>query len=676
MPWVRMHGIKDYWDMVRILDDYPNIKQTFNFAPSLLEQIREYLENGITDVAYNLSLKNPDSFTGDDKILALKTFFLANTERMVKRYPRYAELMNKRGVIHNDGDFAVSSSRFTPQDFRDLQVWWNLAWIGEYSRFDPPFKFYLEKQRDFTEADKSNLLKSQIDILRRIVPHHVMAAERGQIEISTSPFYHPILPLLCDTDIAREASGDTTLPTIRFKHPEDAGDQIKSALDFCEHVFGFRPAGMWPSEGSISDETLALMSRNKVKWTATDELVLKKSLICEGRKIRDSFTEKYFAYRLGTDRSNAKIFFRDHTLSDLIGFVYSRWSPDDAANDFILRLLKIRDTIKGESGEKGLASAVVPIILDGENAWEFYQSDGKDFLRTLYYRLTNEPRLRTVLPSEIKTSPENSLRHIVPGSWINGDFKIWIGHPEDNRAWDLLSKARATLEKDSMNKSSASTAAAYREIKIAEGSDWCWWYGDEHKSPQSTEFDQLFRHHLKQVYVLLGLNPPVELDEPIKRKPGVFYRQPKRMVTPKFDKPDRDEQWKDAGFMEQTESVGAMQRVGARVRRVCFGNDSSNIYIRIDTSVKISSESIQIRLNSNPEIVFEVGSDFAFRVPNPDGDLEFAGRCLIDDTLQLAISRRMLRTAEEASLTVAIIEDNKMVDLFPAQGTAKFAVVQ
>ena len=534
MPWVRMHSIKDYWDMVRILDDYPSIRQTFNFAPSLLEQIQEYLVNGIPDVASSLSLKNPDSFTGDDKVHALKTFFLANTERMVNRYPRYAELMHKRGAVQNDADFVVSSARFSAQDFRDLQVWWNLAWVGEYSRFDPPFKYYLEKQRGFTEADKSNLLKSQFDILHRIVPHHVRAVKRGQIEISASPFYHPILPLLCDTEIALENGNATKLPTIRFKHPEDADDQINSALVFCEQVFGFRPAGMWPSEGSVSDETLALMSRNKVRWTATDELILKMSLNSAGRKIKDSFTEKYFAYDFGTGKSKTKIFFRDHTLSDMIGFVYSRWSPDDAANDFLGRLIKIRDTIKKELGEKALDFAVVPIILDGENAWEFYQSDGKDFLRTLYYRLSNETRLQTVLPSEIKVTPENSLRHIVPGSWINGDFKIWIGHPEDNRAWDLLSKARTAFEESSGNKFTGTRTAAYREIKIAEGSDWCWWYGDEHNSPQSSEFDVLFRYHIGRVYELLGISPPAELDEPIKRKTGLFYRQPAKRIAPNF----------------------------------------------------------------------------------------------------------------------------------------------
>jgi len=529
MPWVRMHGIKDYWDMVRILDDFPEIKQTFNFAPSLLEQLQDYLYHGTTDEAYNLSLKNPETFTPEDKFLALKTFFLANSERMIKRYSRYSELLEKRGK--SDDDIGKKSQNFSTQDFRDLQVWWNLSWIGEYSRFDPPFKYYLDKQRNFSEEEKLNLLKAQLGILQRIIPHHLKASKRKQIEISVSPYYHPILPLLCDSNTGKEANESTGLPANRYRHPEDAGEQVKSGLEYAEKIFGFRAKGMWPSEGSVSDDALNIMIENNVTWTATDELILQKSLLKAGKKFGAEFLEKYFAYNFTSGTGSIKMFFRDHSLSDLIGFVYSKWSPDDAAGNFMARLLKIRDSIINRLGENALNYAVVPIILDGENAWEFYQSDGKDFLRTLYYKLSNEPRIQTVIPSAVEVKPENNLRHIVPGSWINGDFKIWIGHPEDNKAWDLLYRVRNDFERLSKEKSASVkamahlraearhfSAQAHREIMIAEGSDWCWWYGDENKSPQADQFDEIFRYHLKQVYIMLGESSPAELDEPIKRK--------------------------------------------------------------------------------------------------------------------------------------------------------------
>ncbi len=493
MPWVRMHGIKDYWDMVRILDDYPGIKQVFNFTPSLLVQIEDYLENKTSDLAYNLSSKNPESFTNREKVDALKTLFLANSERMVKRYPRYAELLEKRGSIKNDSDLESATQKFNLQDFRDLQVWWNLSWVGEYSRFDPPFKYFLDKQRNFSEEEKTKLLKAQLEILKKIIPHHIRAMKRKQIEVSVSPFYHPILPLLCDTAAGIKANPKSKLPGKRFRHPEDANYQVKTALGYGEKIFGVRPQGMWPSEGSVSTDALKILSRNKIAWAATDEMILQKTLVKSGRILRNDFIEKYFAYNFKAGNKSTKLFFRDHNLSDLIGFVYSQWSPDDAAKDFISRLHKIRESIISHCGKESLEYAVVPIILDGENAWEYYQSDGKDFLRTLYFLLSNDPQIETVLPSTVKIKSGNSLKSIEPGSWINGNFDIWIGHEEDNKAWDLLYHARRTLEKASKKLSADTREKAYREILIAEGSDWCWWYGDEHKSPQANEFDELFR---------------------------------------------------------------------------------------------------------------------------------------------------------------------------------------
>ncbi len=680
MPWVRMHGIKDYWDMVRILDDYPNIKQTFNFTPSLLEQIQDYLPQGstsgaerTTDIAYDLSLKNPDRFTPEDKVGALKTFFMANSERMVKRYPRYAELLEKRGIIKSESDLSKAIRNFSTQDFRDLQVWWNLSWVGEYSRFDPPFKYFLDKQRNFTESDKSTLLNSQCDILRKIVPHHVNAAKRGQIEISISPFYHPILPLLCDSNSGKEANAETKLPEHRFTRPDDANDQVRSSLAYAEKIFGVHPKGMWPSEGSVSDAALNIMMKNKVAWTATDELILRKTLLKAGKKIGSDFLEKYFAYKFENGKNCIRILFRDHSLSDLIGFVYSQWSPDDAANDLLARLLRIRDSIATRFDEETLNFAVVPIILDGENAWEFYQSDGKDFLRTLYHKLTNEPRVRTILPSEIKVKRGNTLKHISPGSWINGDFKIWIGHPEDNKAWDFLFQARGALEKSSQKGPASAATKAHKEIMIAEGSDWCWWYGDEHKSPNANQFDALFRYHLKQVYSLLGAKPPAELDEPIKRKADQFFRQPIRMISPKLDTPDRE--WENAGIMERVESGSAMQKTGTLIKRLYFGNDLKNIYMRIDTTQKISNERVVINFLSNPKTTLEIGKDFVFRTEGSPKDFRFAGRCFIGNSIQVAINLGDTQP-DIVALSISIYDNGSLIDTFPNQGTADFRTAQ
>jgi alpha-amylase/alpha-mannosidase (GH57 family) len=675
LPWVRMHGVKDYWDMVRILDDFPKIRQTFNFTPSLLEQLQDYLDNGAVDFPYVLSSRDPESFTGEDKVEALKTFFLANSDHMVKRYPAYAGLLAKQGPVSSDADLARAAEDFTTQDIRDLQVWWNLSWVGEYSRFDPPFKHFLDKQRNFTEDEKSRLLTAQVDILRKIVPHHKEAVERGQIEISVSPFYHPILPLLCDSNSGAEANPLTRLPKNRFKHPEDADNQIKLGLAYGDEIFGKRPRGMWPSEGSVSDAAIDLMIKNGVEWAATDEAILRKTLSKAGKHTSDDFTEKYFAYSFERSGRRLKILFRDHTLSDLIGFSYSKWGPDAAANDLIERLLKIRDSIKIHSGASALEFAVVPIILDGENAWEFYQSDGKDFLRTLYYGLSSEPRLMTVLASEVKVKRGNVLTHVEPGSWINGDFNIWIGHSEDNKAWDLLTSARDMFERSSENGPADEKSKAFKEIMIAEGSDWCWWYGDEHKSPQSGQFDQLYRYHLKQVYRLLGMEPHPELSNPIKKPIEKISRQPAGMISPKFDASERKSEWEKAGLMDQVGAAGSMQRTGPLVTHLYFGNDRSNYYLRIDTAERVTDEKVVVRFVSEPGFTIEIGKNFALRKEGASKEFAFSGRYSIDEVIQVAVEFGGVKTAEVA-LTVSIYRGSELIDLFPAQGTANFKILQ
>ncbi len=684
MPWVRMHGIKDYWDMVRILDDYPEIKQVFNFTPSLLVQIEDYLENRATDIAYNLSSKNPESFTNQDKIDALKTFFLANSERMVKRYPRYAELLERRGNVRNDTDMDLAIQNFTPQDFRDLQVWWNLSWVGEYSRFDPPFKYFLEKQRDFSEEEKIKLLKAQMEILKKIIPYHVKAMKRRQIEVSISPFYHPILPLLCDTDAGIEANPKAKLPERRFRYPEDADHQVKAALAYAKKIFGVLLHGMWPSEGSVSTDALKILAENKIDWTATDELILQKTLEKSGKPIGSDFTRKYFAYNFKAGKNLTKVFFRDHNLSDLIGFVYSHWSPDDAAKDFISRLHRIRESIVANLGSELLKYAVVPIILDGENAWEYYQSDGKDFLRTLYFLLSNDSQIMTTLPSDVKVKSENSLNSIEPGSWINGNFDIWIGQDEDNRAWNLLDHARETFEKTSKKLTANLREKAFREIMIAEGSDWCWWYGDDHKSTQADKFDELYRYHLKQVYTILGTDPPQELDEPIKSKAEIPFaemdhhscRQPVQMISPKFDQGEDEKQWTSAGIAEH--AAGSMQKTGMLIKRILFGNDNERIYLRIETSQRVTNERIVIIFSSPNRTTIELENrNLKLRVEDSFDDVQrkFSANFLIGESIQISLGCKEIKP-NETSLGVSIYNGSNLLDSLPQQGVISFKLFQ
>lgn len=677
LPWVRFHGIKDYWDMVRILEDFPKIKQTFNFAPSLIIQILDYVENKAKDKILKLTQKKPQDLTEDDKFEILKNFFLANFERMIKPYPRYLELFNKRGGFsYNPENFDEVSSNFTDQDWLDLQVWYNLVWVGEYSKYDEPFKKLFEKGKDFTEEEKQVLIEGHYKILSKIIPSHIEAQNRGQIEISVSPFYHPILPLLCDNSIAKVSSPDIKLPNKKFAHPEDADVQIKKSLELYKKIFGETPNGMWPSEGSISEEVLSLMTKNKIIWTASDEEVLLKSIANEGNSECIDRLMIYKPYSFKTNFGEIKIVFRDRILSDLIGFVYSSWSPDDSAHDLVNRILKIREDILKKESEESLKNSLVSIILDGENCWEYYQSDGKDFLRTLYWLISNDERIETVRLNDFlsKANPIE-LKRIFPGSWINANFKIWIGHEEDNRAWDLLKQTRDFLVSEiSRNNYSENTIKkAWEEIYIAEGSDWCWWFGDEHVSVQADEFDILFRKHLIRVYEILNHEPPLELLHPIKRKFVKFFIvEPKKFIYPTIDGSRmRNHEWEGAGYYDVAQIGTTMHQTSNLVKRIYFGFNEANFFVRLDTSKNLTeNHRIEIHFTEPCEIRIELNHEgfSARKIGRKNTQNIFEITYAFDEVFEFAISTRTLCAKVEfakVKFHVHVYEGHKALEKWP-----------
>ncbi len=677
LPWVRFHGVKDYWDMVRILDDYPKIKQTFNLTPSLLFQIIDYVKNRAEDKILKLTKKKVDDLTEDDKFEILKNFFMANFERMIKPYPRYLELFNKRGGFsYIPEKFEEANANFTHQDWLDLQVWYNLVWVGEYRKYDEPFKKFFEKGGNFTEEEKQILIDGHYEILSRIIPKHIEAYKRGQIDISVSPFYHPILPLLCDNSIAKVSSPEIKLPTKKFIHPEDADAQIRKAIEFSLETLKMKPNGMWPSEGSISEEVLSLMAENGVKWTASDEEVLFKSLALEGDKSNNRI-KIYKPYRFKTPSGEIKIVFRDRILSDLIGFVYSSWSPDDSARDLVERILKIRDEIIKVEGEEALRNSLVNIILDGENCWEYYQSDGKDFLRTLYWLISNDERIETVRLSDfLEEADAMELREIFPGSWINANFNIWIGHDEDNKAWDLLKQTRDFLVKEIIRGRHTDEALrkAWEEIYIAEGSDWCWWFGDEHVTAQADEFDALFRKHLIRVYEILGAEPPVELYHPIKRKFVKFFVvKPIKFIYPTIDgRRTRNYEWEGAGYYDVTQVGTAMHQVSTIVRRIYFGFNEENFFIRVEASKNLTEKHrIEVHFIEPCEIRIEFNHEgFSVRKLNKRNKQEvFEIRYAFAEVFELAISRGTLCAVSADFLKVKfhihVYEDHRAIEKWP-----------
>lgn len=583
MPWVRMHGVKDYFDIPEVLHEFPQIKQTFNFVPSLHKQLADYISGEVEDQVQRLTKAHASDLSDEQKRQVLRLFFMANVENLIKPYPRYWELYERSLDIES----ALKS--FEESDWRDIQSWYNLTWIGPYSREHSYVQRYFDKGRDFTETEKLLILEYHIDILKKIDSQHRSLERLKQIELSVSPMYHPILPLLCNSRSALEAMPRAILPEPPYVYPQDANAQITNALQYFKDVFGTEAKGMWPSEGSISDEALELMIENGIKWTASDEMVLTRSLVNPS-----GTTQKFFPHEYKTSKGSIALLFRDHFLSDRIGFVYSQWKPWDAANDFTHHLHQIRNEIIRVHGDEGLKYACVSVILDGENCWEYYEDNGRPFLKELFSQLTNMKEFKTVTCSEA-VSKDNlkymkPLKRIRAGSWINADFKIWIGDEEDRNAWSMLGAARGEFEKHKESLSPEVYKEALEHIFIAEGSDWFWWYGPEHNSDNKYEFDILFRWHIKEIYRLLGLKVPADVEQPINKMfSKTRFSSPLKKIKPTIDgKKASQKDWKDAGKYDARQEMTSMHQSGEILSSLRFGSDDENCYFRFELSKALS----------------------------------------------------------------------------------------
>jgi alpha-amylase/alpha-mannosidase (GH57 family) len=585
MPWVRLHGVKDYYGMALHLLEFPEMRCTINLVPSLLLQLQGYAERGATDQYLLVSRKPADDLSEQDGLFLLDHFFMANAEHMIRPFARYAELYQRRGLGRNTAGEALR--RFQPRDLRDLQVWFNLAWIHPLAfERDPDLRQLRDKGRFFTEEEKNRLLDKHLEILRLIIPLHCQLAQRGQVELTTTPYFHPILPLLLDKKLAREALPDVKLPRYSGGYPEDAATHLRRAIEQHTQIFGKPPQGMWPAEGSVCQTMLPLLAQHGIRWIATDEEILSAST--HGFVSRDERghvrnpDQLYRPFRVAEAGSELGIVFRDHALSDMIGFHYQRSEPVAAADDFMGHLHSIGQAVKSSQ------PALVSVILDGENCWEHYPGGGVVFLRSLYERCV---RSREVRPVQIgafleRYPPTETLPHLFAGSWINHNFAIWIGHSEDNTAWDALHQAREHLRQRAQQEhiAPAKIRQAWEELYIAEGSDWFWWFGDDHSSSQDALFDYLFRKHLQNIYLLLGDTPPVELGRPISRRgQRAIYSLPRAFLDVKIDGRLTFFEWLPAGRYTTQNERGTMALVTrGPIKDVYFGFNPSALLIRID----------------------------------------------------------------------------------------------
>ncbi len=681
LPWARLHATKDYYDMAALLDEYPRVRQTINVVPSLLDQLIDYSVNNAGDAVLDLTLRPAAELTPADHVAILRSFFLCNVDRMILPYERYAELYRRVGNVRVEPSVAtVIAATFNEQDWRDLQVWYVLTWIGEIARNRDPFRHLFAKGRDFTEEEKVQLVHASRQIIADVIPTWRRLMKGGQVELSVTPYYHPILPILCDSHVALEAMPNASLPGHPILYPDDARHQVASAIESYRAHFGSDPVGMWPSEGSVSDQALAIMTSEGIAWSASDEGILRRTLGEEWNP-----TAKYFPYLFKSRSGPIWMVFRDHDLSDAIGFVYATWNPEEAAADFYNRLVEIRNRIIQERGPQALSDAIVPVILDGENCWEYYDRNGLPFLRALYRLLSASNEIETVtiesVIRESRPSPERTRGRIFAGSWIGSNFKIWIGGDEDNAAWDALADARQVVISRADNAPSDVIERAMQEIYIAQGSDWFWWYGDENQSANQDDFDDLFRMHLRNAYELVGEAVPEKLFQPIRaggRLPRVT--PPRAPISPVIDGMTTSEaEWSTAGWFVMERVGGAMHHADVIERRFWYGADSTHLYVRFDTGgglrqgqkiclTVVGHRSILLHYTPGRMGVEVIADEIGFATI---GDFAMT----VGDTLEGAIPLSHLAepnlSLSEIGVICEVFEGGHQTERFPTQGEAR-----
>lgn len=590
LPWVRLHGVKDYLDLILLLSQYPKLRQTVNLVPSLILQIEDYVAGTALDPYLTASLTPEDQLDVPLRQFILDHFFDAHHHTLIDPHPRYRELYTQ----HQERGKVWCLQTWNSQDYSDLLAWHNLAWIDPIFWDDPDISRWLAQDRNFSLSDRQEIITKHREILSLILPQHRRMQEWGQLEIITSPYTHPILPLLADTEAGRVAVPQIQLPQQRFQWPEDISRHLQKAWDLYLDRFGTPPRGLWPSEQSVAPVILPYVAKQGFEWLCSDEAVLGWTLHHffhrdgSGNVSEPEFL--YRPYRLETPQGDLAIVFRDHRLSDLIGFTYAAMDPQQAATDLIGHLEAIAAHLKDRQPEGGSALAqpwLVTIALDGENCWEFYPQDGLPFLRSLYERLSDRPDLKLVTVAEFldQFPPTQVLpaEKLHSGSWVDGSFTTWIGDPVKNRAWDLLSAARQTLA-NHPEATETSNPDAWEALYAAEGSDWFWWFGEGHSSNQDAIFDQLFREHLAALYQALDEPIPEALDYPLEVHQPQLEHHPRSFIHPVINGVGDEQDWDNAGRMAIGGARGTMHRSSA-IQQLWYGVDHRHFYLRLDFQV-------------------------------------------------------------------------------------------
>lgn len=565
MPWVFLHSIKDYYDMPWLLSKYSSLKATFNITPALIKQIKLYENTGFkNDKFLSTWIKDAKVLSKSEKNYIIKIIKSAQFETMIKSFDRFEEL--------------YYLDEYNEVELTDIEVLYILSWCGNYLRENNLFiKRLIQKEKHFTQEDKEKLLNELMTFIPQILPFYKKLLKIKQISISTTPYNHPILPLLFDMENAKISNPKTVLPKEYMNLEEDAEKQVELAIELYESIFDEKPVGLWPAEGAVDEKSVNFYKTKGIKWIATDEAILYKSIKKNDKEL------KYKRYKY----NDVFIGFRDHFLSDLIGFSYRYKEAKNSASDFI-----------GKIKSKKTQSNVF-VILDGENAWEFYKNNAKDFFEYLYEGLSNTKEIKTFTFDEISTLQAEELSYLHPGSWIYGNFDTWVGHSEKNRAWELLYQTKRDINRCKI------VDNAKKEIEehflSAECSDWYWWYGEDHFSDFLSEFDTLFRTHLIEIYKKCNLKIPANLLLPIQGEREVKST----LVKPKFDiyvnidgKKSSFYEWLGSGMVDESRIFSTMQGNVQTAEKLYYGENKKYLYLRIDGNIKkILNDCKEIKLH-------------------------------------------------------------------------------
>ncbi|MEM9399248.1 MAG: glycoside hydrolase family 57 protein [Verrucomicrobiota bacterium] len=583
MPWVRLHAVKGYLDMIEVARKYPEVHMNFNFTPVLIKQLLELARGEVTDHWQELSRKPASDLNELECKQILENFFKIHWGNLIFPFPRYKELLDLRGQNYDLGTIQESVRHFEVQDYIDLQTWYNLSWCGfSAQRRYPELAELKLKGRGFTEEEKNRVLDIHDEIVKLVLQLYREAREDGQVEITTTPFYHPIMPLVYDTNFAHRCMPGRELPP-QFSAPDDVAAHLKEAQKQHAEVFGEPAKGLWPSEGSVAPELIPLFKEAGIEYFCTDEDVLFKSLqqdaAWSGREV--DHLELFQTWRCEYQGQQINAIFRERPLSDFVGFNAARQPGAESAEYLVHNLEHLETVVKHPNH-------VVSVVLDGENAWETFNDGGEAFLNQVYHRVQSSDQLcpRRLCDLFQEAHPQHTLTHMHTGSWIGADFDIWIGDAEENRGWEWLGLTRKFLveESERTDLPQETIERAWKEIYAAEGSDWFWWYGPDFQTDCDFLFDELFRLHLQNVYILLNHEPPQYLKVPIRQRGTLrSYTTPSSFILPDVTTVEEGfYDWLGAGHMDLKNHGGAMyqgDRVGVNFY---YGFNEETFFMRLD----------------------------------------------------------------------------------------------